>query len=146
MDFTIQMVFENGKCREALDFYASVFGTKIEMLEQFKSMPELPAGCDPEFVLFATLNIAGRRIMFCDSPFADKFVRGNNTNLVITSSNKMEIENIYHKLQVGGKVVMPLGHTFFSEAFAMLEDKFGNAWQLSCESSKTNEPQQEQEE
>jgi len=133
MDFTIQMIFGDGKCKEALEFYAGVFGSKIEQMQQFKDMPELPDSCDPELVLFATLDIAGKRVMLSDTGDNNKFAKGNSDRMCITSNDKRDIENIYNKLVQGGSVVMPITKTFFSEAFGIVDDKFGNQWQLCCE-------------
>lgn len=133
MDFSIQMIFGEGKCKAALDFYASVFDSKIEQMQQFKDMPELPDACDPELILFATLDIAGKKVMFCDTIDDTKFVKGNSVRMCITSQDKRVIENIYNKLAQDGTVVMPIAKTFFSDAFGMVDDKFGNQWQLCCE-------------
>jgi PhnB protein len=41
-----------------------------------------------------------------------------------------EAERFFTALAQGGKVTMPLGKTFWSPAFGMLEDRFGVGWMV----------------
>ena len=41
-----------------------------------------------------------------------------------------EAERTFTALAQGGKVVMPLGKTFWSPCFGTLEDKFGVGWMV----------------
>ena len=48
-------LFFDGKCEEALDFYKSALGAKVDMLMRFKDSPDpVPAGmCAPGSIVFA---------------------------------------------------------------------------------------------
>jgi PhnB protein len=41
-----------------------------------------------------------------------------------------EAARIFNALLPGGNVIMPLGKTFWSPAFGMLDDKFGMGWMV----------------
>ena len=42
-----------------------------------------------------------------------------------------EAKKAFDALAAGGKVTMPLGKTFWAEAFGMLTDQFGVGWMVS---------------
>ena len=41
-----------------------------------------------------------------------------------------DAERLFHALADGGQVQMPLGKTFFSQAFGMVADRFGVPWMV----------------
>ncbi|MEZ5565176.1 MAG: hypothetical protein R3F24_06495 [Gammaproteobacteria bacterium] len=43
-----------------------------------------------------------------------------------------ETERVYLGLREGGQITMPLNETFWSLSFAMLTDRFGTPWMLTC--------------
>lgn len=125
----------NGNCREAVEFYAKVFRTKIGNLMTYGDAPPAPGNAVPEAdrerILYAGLPVGGMVMMFSDCPSVNEFTAGNNICPTIGTDDKDEITRLYNELKEGGNVHMPLGQTFFSELFAMVEDKFGIIWQIS---------------
>lgn len=126
-----------GNCREAVDFYAEVFGVEKQKIMTFgdvPSNPEMPGFEDTKnLVMHTFLDIKGSKIMFSDVPQGMPFTLGNNISLVINSKNTDEIKEIFNKLKVGGTVQMELQETFWSKCYGFLIDKFGIGWQLSYE-------------
>ncbi|MCL2368908.1 MAG: VOC family protein [Oscillospiraceae bacterium] len=125
----------DGDCRQALEFYAKVFKAEIANLMLYSDAPptegyEVPEA-DKNRVMYAGLPIGGMVVMFSDAPADGEFVRGNNICPTIGLDDKAELTRIYNELREGGEVYMELGPTFFSELFAMVEDKFGVIWQIS---------------
>ena len=45
-------------------------------------------------------------------------------------------ERVFNALCEGGKVTMPLGETFWSPCFGMVEDKFGMGWMVTTPEMK----------
>jgi PhnB protein len=43
-----------------------------------------------------------------------------------------EAERLFHALEEGGKVRMPLQQTFWATRFGMLVDRFGTPWMINC--------------
>jgi PhnB protein len=128
----------NGNCREAVEFYAEVFGGETPKIMTFGDMPE-----DPEcpitdemkkLVAHTQLNINGSNIMFSDVPPGINFVVGNNISLIVGLNSIDEIKTYFDKLREGGKVEMELQETFWSKYYGFLTDKFGVGWQFNYNS------------
>lgn len=129
-----------GNCREAVDFYAEVFGKEKPKIMTFGDTPP-----NPEFplteetkklVLHTSLNINGTNVMFSDTPSEMPFIAGNNISLVISSKDIDEIKSLFSKLREGGILIMDLQETFWSKCYGYLTDKFGISWQLSYDNGE----------
>jgi PhnB protein len=129
-------LFFDGKCREALEFYATVF--KQPVPETLMTYAQDPSGSVPESdkdrILYADLFVLGSNLMLSDCPSGFPFVRGNSSSVVIGTTDADELRRIFEMLQDGGTVHMELQETFFSELFGMVTDKFGVMWQVFKES------------
>jgi PhnB protein len=51
-----------------------------------------------------------------------------------------QAERAFNALAAGGKVVMPLGKTFWSTCFGMLEDRFGVGWMVIAQDGNAPSP------
>jgi PhnB protein len=129
-----------GNCREAVGFYAEVFGTEEPKIMRFGDVPSDPEYPLPEeekdLVMHAQLNINGSNVMFSDTPSSMPFVAGNNISLVISSKDMNEVKTLFSRLKEGGTVHMELQETFWSKCYGYLTDKFGISWQLSHDSGQ----------
>lgn len=125
----------NGNCREAVEYYAQVFGTEIPNMMSFEEMPPNPEYPLPEgakhLIMHSRLNISGSNVMFSDVFPGMPFVVGNNISLTIVSDNMDEIQSAFNKLKDGGTVGMDLQETFWSKCYGSLTDKFGIIWQFN---------------
>lgn len=125
----------NGNCREAVEFYAKVFGTETPQIMTFGDSPQNPDYPLPEeaksLVMHAKLNIDGSTVMFSDVFPGMQFVQGNNINLTLVNRDEEKLKNWFHQLKEGGSVSMELQETFWSKCYGSLKDKFGIEWQIS---------------
>lgn len=131
-----------GNCREAVAFYAEVFGAEKADIMTYGEMPpdpDFPISDDiKDLVANTQLIIKGNTIMFSDVPPEMPFIRGNNISILIISDDMDEIKNLYHKLKQGGSVEMALQETFWSKAYGSFTDKFGVGWQVDFDNGETN--------
>jgi PhnB protein len=125
----------NGNCRQAVEFYAQVFGTEKPKINTYGENPPNPEFPLPEemknLVMHTQLNIYGSTVMFSDAFPGTPFVAGNNISLAIVSKNMEDIKSLYNKLKEGGIVEVELQETFWSKGYGMLTDKFGIKWQFN---------------
>jgi PhnB protein len=130
----------NGNCREAVEFYAEVFGTEKPQIMTFGETPPDPNFTLPEeaknLVMHTRLNISGSNVMFSDTFPGMPFVAGNNISLALHSKDMDEIKSLFHKLKEGGKVGMELQETFWSKLYGSVTDKFGIEWQFNHNSEE----------
>jgi len=134
MKFQLFINFD-GNCLEAIKFYEGVFESKTGSMMRYSDAPASDGYVvneeDKDRVMYADLPIGGLTVMFSDAPANGGFVRGNNICPTLGFDSEGEITKIYGRLKEGGRVYLELQKTFFSEKFAMVEDKFGIIWQLS---------------
>jgi PhnB protein len=130
----------NGNCREAVEYYAEVFGTEKPQIMTFGETPPNPEFTLPEqakqLVMHARLNIFGSNVMFSDCFPGMHFVVGNNISLAVVIKDIDTVKSLFHKLKEGGTVGMELQETFWSKCYGQLTDKFGIGWQLSYDSGE----------
>ena len=136
MDLNTYLNFQ-GNCREAFEFYRSVFGGEFEMLSTFAEMP--PDVSVPEDerdnVMHVSFPIGSSVLMGSDMPSTFGPPTEIGTNFVITYSapSREETDALFAKISEGGVVTMPLADMFWGAYFGACTDKFGINWQFDCE-------------
>jgi predicted 3-demethylubiquinone-9 3-methyltransferase (glyoxalase superfamily) len=73
-------------------------------------------------------KIYGRRFMNLNG--GPEYTINPSISFFISASNKEELEAIWNKLSVGGKVMMPLDKYPWSEQYGWCADQYGVNWQL----------------
>lgn len=125
-------LFFNGNCAQAVRFYEATLGGKLEMMMTYAQSPQpehCPAGSEDR-IMHASLKIDGRSLMASDVPAGESYAGMNGFSLSLNYSSADEARRVFDKLAEGGKVTMPLGKTFWAEAFGMLTDRFGTPWMV----------------
>lgn len=125
-------LFFNGNCAQAVRFYEATLGGKLEMMMTYAQSPQpehCPAGSEDR-IMHASLKIDGRSLMASDVPAGESYAGMNGFSLSLNYSSVDEARRVFDKLAEGGKVTMPLGKTFWAEAFGMLTDRFGTPWMV----------------
>ena len=126
-------LFFDGRTEEALDFYKKTLGVEVEMLMRYKDAPpEAREGCAPgteNKVMHSSFRLGDQRVMASDG-----YAKGNpefkGFCLSLAVKTEAEADTLFGALGDGGKVEMPLGKTFFSPKFGMVQDKFGVGWMV----------------
>jgi PhnB protein len=130
-------LFFDGNCAEAMRFYEKALGGHLEMMmKASEAPPEAGDPCqdknaDPDAILHACVVVEGRRLMASDwmSPEPYPGIRGVSISLVYPTVE--EARRKFEALAAGGQAIMPLGKTFWVEAFGMLTDRFGVHWMIN---------------
>jgi PhnB protein len=129
-------LFFDGRCEEALDFYKSALGAKVEMMMRFKESPEPPPNPTPENadkVMHSSFRIGDTTVMASDGRCQGR-PSFQGFSLSLTASDESEAERLFAALGDGGEVQMPLAKAFFSPRFGMVADRFGVSWMIVVES------------
>ena len=124
----------NGNCREAVEFYAKVFKSKVNHLMTYAETPPDPnytlEEADKNKIMYASVAIGNMLVMFMDMPSSVPLIEGNNISPTLSLEDKTEITRLFNELKEGGTVLMDLRKTFFSEHYGMVKDKYGIIWQI----------------
>jgi PhnB protein len=127
-------LFFDGRCEEAIEFYRSKLGAKVEMFMRFKDSPEpaqpgmVPPGSENK-VMHSCFRIGDTAVMASDGRCMGK-PSFQGFSLSLTVPNEAEAERLFAGLGDGGQVQMPLTKTFFSPRFGMVADRFGVSWMI----------------
>lgn len=128
----------NGNCREAFDFYKSVFGGEYPYIGTFGEMPPMEGQEtkeeDRDKIMHVSLPISNETILMgsdagCDH--AAHLIMGNNFSISINAESREEADKLFAGLSEGGNVTMPMSDTFWGAYFGMFADKFGINWMVN---------------
>lgn len=127
-------LFFEGRCEEALEFYRKAVGAEITMLMRMKDSPEppppgmVPPGSENK-VMHASFTVGQSTLMASDGRSSgEPSFKGFSLSLM--AADEAEAKKLFTALGEGGQVHMPLGKTFWSPAFGMIEDRFGISWMV----------------
>jgi PhnB protein len=126
-------LFFDGRCEEALEFYKSALGIKVEMMMRFKDNPDpQPGSCPPgaeNKVMHAAFHVGDSLVMASDG-YAKGKPEFKGFALSVDAKSEAEADRLFAALGKGGNVLMPQSRTFFSPRFGMVADKFGVSWMV----------------
>ena len=136
MSLSTYLTFD-GNCREAFDFYRSVFGGEFAVIQTFADGPPdmpRPAGAE-NLVMHVSLPVGSSILMGSDRgpEFAAPLVAGNNFSISFDGQSREHCDDLFARLSVGGKVGMPLQDMFWGAYFGSCTDRFGINWMISYE-------------
>ena len=134
MPITPYLFFE-GRAEEAISFYGRALGAAVTMLMRNSDSPEppppgmMPPGSEAK-IMHAEIRIGSEALMLSDGHCAGaaKFA---GFGVSLPARDATEAARFFTGLSDGGTVRMPLGPTFFSPAFGMVEDRFGVLWMVA---------------
>jgi PhnB protein len=133
MHLTAHLIF-NGNCREAFEFYASLFGGKVVTMMIWGESPLAThvSEADRNAVMHARVEFGHQTLAGADivnQPYEP--IRG--AFLLLEPPSIQEAERIFAALTEGGKIEMPLEETFWAGRYGRVIDRFGVPWELNCD-------------
>ncbi len=125
-------LFFDGNCKEAMEFYKSVFGGELSL----NTMKDTP-GTKPEDkdrIMHASLEGGDINLMASDSHTASPKMA--KVELSLSGTDEPKLTKMFKSLAGGGKVRMPLGKQSWGDTFGMLSDKYGVDWMVNIGTKK----------
>jgi PhnB protein len=119
----------NGNCKQAMEFYKSVFGGELTLTKVGESAAKdfMPPALHDKVVnarlLSGNINISASDWLRPN----EKSIQGNTVCLYLSGGTYNELKTIFDKLSDGANVTDPLKEEFFG-TYGALNDKFGNRW------------------
>ena len=133
MSLNTYLTFEDD-CREAFEFYRSVFGGEFSELQTFGDGPPdmgVPAEAASR-IMHVSLPIGDSVLMGSDSnpAFGAGPVVGTNFSISYSAADRADADAKFGALSDGGQVDMPMAEMFWGDYFGSCRDRFGIAWQV----------------
>lgn len=120
-----------GNAREAMEFYRSVFGGKLELhtFEEFGA-PGDPA--EAKLVMHSMLEAEnGITFMGSDTPASMPYEPGSRISMALSGDDHAELSGYFEKLSAGGQVAQPLSAAPWGDTFGMCVDRYGVTWMIN---------------
>lgn len=125
-----------GNTREAMEFYASVFGGEAD----FSTFGEMPmpglADGDRDQIMHSQLSTpSGFTLMAADAPASMGMTASPNGTIALTGDEVDELSGFFQALAEGGRIDLPLEKAPWGDYFGQLTDKFGISWMVNIAGS-----------
>ena len=117
----------NGNARQALEFYAGVFGGNLNLstFADFGNKDEPYA----DKIMHGQLETeAGYTLMAADAPPGMESPGMHGFGVSLSGDDADTLRGYYDKLSDGGTVTMPIQKQSWGDEFGMCTDKFGVPW------------------
>ncbi len=119
-----------GQCRQAFEFYATLFGGKVTTIMTWADSPmasHAPPGRSHQ-IIHATVDILGHTLL------GDDMSQHEQQGFAITLEppDIATAESWFAALAEGGSITMPLAETFWAARYGVLRDRFGVPWEINC--------------
>ena len=122
--------------REAMEFYRSVFGGKLEV-STFKDYHASQDPSEDNLIMHSVLEAEnGITFMASDTPNRMEYRPGTNMSMSLSGDNEAELKAYFEKLSAGGRVTMPLEKAIWGDSFGMCTDTFGVQWLVNIAGQK----------
>ena len=133
-------LFFDGNCREAFEFYRSVFGGEFSVIQTFGNGPpdmNVPES-ERDRIMHVSLPIGSAVLMGSDScsAFGPPPVAGDNFAISLIGESREHCDDVFARLSEGGTVKMPMQEAFWGAYFGTWRDRFGINWMINCELPK----------
>ena len=94
---------------------------------------QAPRGNDDR-IMHADLTFEGGQILASDEMANSNFEGMRGFFVSLSFDTVDEARRVFDAFAPNGKVIMPLGKTFWTEAFGMVVDRFGTPWMIGTTS------------
>ena len=139
MQMTPYLTF-NGNCREALKFYADLFGGTLDNIntwdaESIKNFPDATT----DHIMHGSVNTSQFSIAGSDQ-FGEMYSPAGNISLMLEIEDLSDAQAKFDALAQDGQIMMPFAETFWADGYGFCADRFGILWQINCTGSKAMQP------
>lgn len=130
-------LFFTGNCREAMEFYHTIFGGELTM----QSNSEVPGAGLPgaeNNIMHAYLRGGVINLMASDGTRTEPY-ETSQISLSLGGTDEEKLRGLFDALSEGGTITSPLKKEFWGDTFGTLTDKFGIDWMVNIAQKKEAE-------
>jgi PhnB protein len=119
----------NGNARQAMEFYASVFGGDLTVTTHAELGSTEPA--DADRVMHSQLETdAGYTLMAADIPSSMEYQPMAGSSVSISGDDADALRGYWEQLSGSGSAIMPMQKQAWGDEFGMCVDQFGVSWMV----------------
>jgi PhnB protein len=122
-------LFFAGNCRQAVEFYHTVFGGELA-LSTFAEVPDPAVQARGDGIMHADLTGGLVEFMASDND-RDEAYPPSCITLSMNGDDNEAITAAFNKLAEGGTITSPLTKEYWGATFGMVTDKFGIDWMVN---------------
>ncbi len=127
-------LFFKGDCREAMEFYKSVFGGEIET-SAYDDIPSSTAAGLEGKLMHASLT--GGEVDLMASDTLEASPKSAKVTLSLIGDDEAKLTGFFDELSEGIEVAHPLKKEMWGDIFGQLTDKYGVDWMVNITTPKT---------
>lgn len=122
-----------GECEAAFKFYERCLGAQLGPIFRYagSSLADQVPSDWQDKIMHGSMTI-GSQVLMGGDVAPDRYEQPKGFSLSLQIQRTADAERVFHELEIGGKVVLPLEKTFWAERFGMVVDRFGIPWQVNC--------------
>jgi PhnB protein len=125
----------NGNARQALEFYASVFGGTLN-LSTFADFGDKDSPIADKIMHGQLETEAGYTVMAADAPPGMESPGFHGFGVSLSGDDGDALRGYFEKLSDGGSVTMPMQKQAWGDEFGMVTDQFGVPWLVNVSQSQ----------
>lgn len=129
-------LFFKGECREAMEFYKSVFGGELNVTT-YKDAGVEAEGTSQDWLMHSSLEGGEVKLMGGDTAQASPVAK--KVSLSLGGTDEARMREIFDALSAGGKVFSALKKEAWGDLFGSFTDKYGVEWMMNIGNSMDRE-------
>ena len=120
MDVLMHLMFQDGRAREAAEWYVSLLpGSRIERVVE-----------NGEEGVTVYFTLADRGFVAFDSPIRHQFDFTPSMSIFVRCDDEEDVRRLFGGISAAGGVLMPVDDYGFSSCFGWATDRYGVSWQI----------------
>lgn len=131
----IPYMFFRGNCKEAMEFYQSVFGGKL-FLQTYKEGNMVSQDNTQEQIMHAGLSEGLVHLMASDTAKASEAAK--KVAISLSGEDEELLRKVFADLSEGVEPQFPLEESSWGDIFGSLVDKYGIEWMVNISIKKDN--------
>lgn len=124
-----------GKGTEAMKFYHSIFGGKLD-IQSYGDTGQAKNDAEKDYLMHGALESESITFYASDGNEEHKVTSGNSVHLCLMGDDEAKLTEYFNKLSDGGNADMPLAKQFWGDTYGQLTDKFGIHWMVNITAKK----------
>lgn len=129
IDYLAPYIRFEGRCKEAMEFYADAFGGELSMIS-FEEAGISDAPFPKQIMHSQLITPEGMTFMGTDG-VGEPLIYGNAISLAVAVENHDRGHQLFDDLAQGGHIDVPLEVQLWGAEFGAIVDKFGVNWMFN---------------